>query len=316
MMMAPTNLATSDPVVGTFNNSSKGVDYSKYSSQGQVLTGIKVHWNSQCITGLQLAYNGNPCEPVFGNQDDDSCETNIFSLLEGDVILEVYGRFSNVLNCFAFRTLKGQSRVWGNPTLGSAFTFKGPSSYIHGLKVRAGDVVEYLEPVYGDATYLFAKPWPFMNGTKISENVGFNVSGSEEFDDGDWINDKFNYRISKLSIWSSPTFVTGIQLHYEIDGTTKSPGMHVCDNDGDKKVFLTLDNDEILERVSAKSTPEGITYVCFTTNKGKTLEGGNKASKGDHHIAKVPENQQVVALRGELKGEVLTKIGFHYNEWY
>lgn len=315
MMMSSSNSFTSDPIVGKFNPDGNGTDFSQFSSQGQILTGIRVCWNPDCITSLDFAYNGNPGGEVRGNQFNDNNQNEVFSLLEGDAIVEVYGRFSSVLHCIAIKTAKGQTKVWGNPIHGNQFIFKGPNSYIQALKVRAFDYVDYLEPVYGDATYLFAKAWPFAQDNKFTENVGFSQGGSEEFNDWDWLNDKFNYRVAKCSLWGNSQFVTGAQLHYEIDGTLKSPGMHLCDNDEDKKTVLALDNDEILERLTAKVTPQGITYLCFTTNKGRTVESGNKNSNGDTYIAKVPENKQIVTLKGEQKNCLCT-FGFNYDEWY
>lgn len=313
--MSSGNVQTSDPIVGKFNPNGRGTDFSQFSSQGQKLTGLRICWNSDAITSLDFAFNGNPGGEVRGSLHKDNLQSEIFNLIEGDAIIEVYGRFSNVLNCLAIKTAKGQSKVWGNPILGEKFVFKGPNSYIQALKVRALELVDYLEPVYGDATYLFAKAWPFASNNKFTENVGFSQGGSEEFNDWDWLNDKFNYRVAKCTLWGNKDFVTGVQLHYEIDGTLKSPGMHLCDNDDDKKTFISLENDEILERVQAKVTPSGVTYLSLITNKGRSVESGNRGSNGDTYIAKVPENKQIVTFKGEQKN-VLCSFGFYYDEWY
>ena len=311
MMMNSYNTKTSDPIVGKFNNSSQGIDYSNYCKNDELLTGIKVEWNPDHITCIDLAFNGNAVGAVKGTEG--SLQSDVFSLQHGDIITEIYGRFTDHLTCLCIRTHKGQTKTWGNPTTGNSFFFRGDNSYIKALKVRAGKAIEYLEPIYGDATFVFAKKWPLLKDQ--TDNVGFAVKGTEEFNDWEWVQDKFNIRVSKVSVWGNSNFVTGVQFHYELDGTTKSPGMHMADDDNSSKKVLNNEEGDYIEKVYAKVNPEGLAYIIFITKKGNKLEAGNKNANGEGYLVVAPQDFQIISIRGEMN-KVVNKIGVNFGEWY
>ena len=310
-MMSSDNTKTSDPVVGKYNNSSQGINYSNYCKNNELMTGVKVDWNSEYITGIDLAYNGNAVGAVKGQEV--GIQSDIFNLQHGDIITEIYGRFSNYLTCLCVKTFKGQTKTWGNPTTGNPFFFRGENAYIKAMNIRASKGIDFLEPVYGDATFVFAKKWPLLQDQ--TDMIGFTTKGTEEFNDWEWVNDKFNIRVSKISVWSNYKFVTGFQFHYELDGTTKSPGMHISEDDNSSKKVMTIDNDDIIEKVYAKVSKEGLRYILFLTKNGNKLECGDKNCNEEGYLAVAPENTQIISIKGEMNN-VINKVGVNFGEWY
>ncbi len=305
------NIPKIDTEVGVFNPNSFGIDYSQYSSQGLCLSGIKISWNTESITGLELAYNGKPVGPVLGKDSKGSFD-EVFLVDQGDHIVEILGRFSNVLNAVYIRTKKGKAKSWGNPYHGKEFRFTKDNHIITALKVRASTAIDFIIPVYA----VDALPWPISNLGNFTEHVRPSVKGDEEYNDFEWLSDKFNYKIAKVSLWHDNQTLQGIQFHYEMDGTLKSPGQHVAEtNDHTKKLVLQNDQDEYLVSALVNHGQSWINYIKLTTNKGKSLEAGNPNAPGAVFLAHAKQNQQIIAVKGELN-QSYRKLGFFFDEWY
>lgn len=302
----------SDPCVGVNNLNSHGIDYSSFALGGQTITGLKINWKEEGITAIELAYNGKACGPVAGSANPGSQE-EIFALEQGDAVLEVFGRFSNFLNCLGIKTIKGKTKVWGNPLVGNTFHFKSEGLYIKAIKAKASAGVDYLEPVYGDKLFIGAQPWAFSNNGKFTVDLRGRVGGDDEFTDWDWVESKFNYLVNKVSLWHDNQTVKGIQFHYELDGTIKSPGQHVADqNSNTVKEVLVLEADEYLEKALIKITNEWVTFFLLVTNKGRTIGGGNR-NVGQTYLAVVPQGHRIVALNGHF-GSSIRQLGVHFDE--
>jgi Jacalin-like lectin domain len=299
---------------GVMNNNSNGYDFSECCQHGEIITGLKVHWKQNTITGIELAYNGKPTGKAVNGSESNGSQEDVYSLDQGDAVVELFGRYSKVINCFGVRTLRGKTRVWGSPTDGEAFNFSADNSYIKSMKVRASNFVEYLEPVYGNIFFLGAKPWQVSNQAKISEHFCGPTKGDEEFTDFEWVQDKFNYNVAKVTVWFDPSFITGIQFHYGVDGTVKSPGQHLADNgQANKKAVLELAEGEFISSVFVKYAGF-LTFIQVSTTKGNSLTVGN-APNGDGYLFNVPNGHQIVATSGEF-GTAIRRLRLHFDEIY
>ena len=93
-MMMSSN-SGSDPVVGVFNQSSRGVDYSPYGNAGYPITGIRVEWNPIAIVSLQFAYNQDARDAIKGTAAPTMDE--IYDLDNGDFIEEIFLLYISIL---------------------------------------------------------------------------------------------------------------------------------------------------------------------------------------------------------------------------
>lgn len=312
---APKKVERFDPFVGTMNNKTHGIDYSQYSNQGLTFCGIKVSWKEDDITGIELAYNGKPMGAVLGSKSQGSQE-EVFMLDQGDAFIEIFGRYTDHVNSLYVKTLKGKSKTWGNPTLGEPFYLRAQNSCITALKIQADTFVQYIEGVYGSLLWLQARPWPISQQGPFTEHLRPTVNGDEECNDWDWVEDKFNWKMAKVSVWHDKQNVQGLQFHYHIDGTLKSPGQHVADtNDNTKKEVLTLEEGEYIHKVLIVQGKDWVSYICLVTNKGRKLEGGNPNSQGGVFVCTAPQNFQIASFRSEFS-QNYRKLGFNFADWY
>lgn len=283
---------------GVLNNNSKGVDFSQY--QGAI-TGLKVNWNRDGIVGLTLAINTQPKDSVVGT-DLNGSEEEIYNLDSGDVIVAVFGRHSNHIDCFGILTKKGRSKVWGNPTTGNSFYFSNNNQFIPTLKVRASKGVEYIEPVFGDLLLWGLTKIPQSNSGLFSEELVVGGRGVE-FNDFGFVKDKFNYWIKKiiLKTHSQYGFLVGMEFQYSMDGKTVTAGDHTCSNYYGQftvKDIALEENQEWVNLMIIKTLNKKISYVSLHTNKGRNLTVG--VDQGVGYYFQCPEWHQIVAFAGDL----------------
>jgi len=161
--------------------------------------------------------------------------------------------------------------------------------------------------------WLGSRPWVFANQGKFTETiVKQSVKGDEEFNDWDWLDGKFNFRVSKVTLWHDRNTVSGVQFHYELDGTTKSPGKHCGENNNLKSEVLTLDEGEYVTVILVKQG-QWLNYLHIQTNKGKSISGGS--NNGETFVARVPDGNQFVCAFGEFANS-FRKLGFYFDEIY
>lgn len=300
--------------IGILNNSSNGVDYTQFSNRGFKVSGIKVSWNHKYINGIEFAYQGNPAGPILGS-DQQNTVSEICNFNQNDRLLEVSGRYNNgFITCLYIRTKQGITKTWGYPLGGQEFSFFKSGSIISALKIRASHGVEYIAPAYE----LDLIVWEVLSlgGENVTKELKQSVKGDEEFNDFEFLRDKFNYKVKKVSLWDDGKYLNGIQFHYEMDGVLKSPGQHTADsNSNPKKKIIELSEGEFLESALALYSNDWISYLCLATNKGQKLEAGNKESQGNMYLLKVPANQQIICSKGEFN-TFFRKIGFNHDEYY
>jgi len=132
----------SNASAGQLTNNTKVTDLTSFSNNG-IITGIKVIW-SDAIVGLEVLFGGQTSGLIKGYHSQSVWEEN-FSLTQGDYIIQVFGRHSNVIHCIGFRTRKGYTKCWGDPTQGESFTFGySTGSYIKSLKIGTTEYVSFL----------------------------------------------------------------------------------------------------------------------------------------------------------------------------
>lgn len=309
-------MSTSNPTLvyaGIFNQNSFGCDYTQFTNKGELITGLKVNWKGNYITAIDLAFNCTPVSTTKGSQVEGSQE-DIFNLDLGDVIVEVFGRYSNYIDCFGIRTKNGKTKVWGNPITGNPFSFHQNEHYIKAMRLRASEYIEYVEPIYSHLLFKDAKPWPVAHQGKFTENIKNAVNGDQSYNDFDWIKNKFNYYVSKVVIMHNHNELTGIQFTYGMDGTHKSPGSHICEFDPMTTVqeTLTIPEGDFLTTVLVKHT-NYINYIYLQTFKGKTLSVGNQNVKGEEHYFIVPHNHQIIATSGDFQ-DGIRNLRIHFDQ--
>jgi hypothetical protein len=284
-------------------------DLTPHSGNGPI-SGVKVAWTAHGISGLEFFFGGKSSGLLQGKHDHNVWEET-FNVQQGDHIVEVFGRAGDEVNCVGFRTAKGYTKVWGNPLSGNGFFFHHPGHFILALKVGVSQHVSYLEPIYEDEAFLYAKKLNFSQHGKFTEKVGKDHSDSEGFNDFDWIKDKFNYSVNEVKIWTDNNFATGIQFHYNMDGTKKTPGKHNADNSPYVKNLVFNENEHITKVIiRAGDIIDGMTIY---TDQGRQLSAGGNG--GQAFIAVAPPGHHFIACNGAI-GNHLHNIQFHYDEIY
>jgi len=129
----------------------------------------------------------------------------------------------------------------------------------------------------------------------LTERLGNSNATCIGFDDWNFLQNKFNYRLSQVNIWHDKKYITGLQSIYEMDGGKISPGSHIA-NPSDKKSTLILSNDEYIVRAYIRSG-DWIDAIRLETNKGNFIEVGGNG--GGLTLFDVPQGSQFIAFSGE-----------------
>lgn len=145
----------------------------------------------------------------------------------------------------------------------------------------------------------------------VTEQLGKPKANSVKFDDWQFLDKKFNYRLVTVHIWHNKNFITGLQAVYEMDGMRISPGSHLAEP-SDKKVTFNLASDEFIVRAYIRSG-EWIDAIRLETNKSNFIEVGG--SGGSLTLFDVPQGNQFIAFIGETD-KYLETIALKYHNIY
>ena len=274
-----------------------------------LITAVKVCW-SDSIVGMELFFNGSSAGLVKGNVANTWDE--VFTLTPGDFIVQIFGRHSNVINCLGFRTAKGFTKVWGNPCTGESFTLGLNGQYIKSLVYGVHDFLTYIEPVFGDADFLLAKPVPMCANGKLTQALGRSGTGAEAFDDAAWVSQMFNYTLAEVKVFHDGNSCYGIQTFYLMDGTKKSPGTHMIFANNLKAESLVLSEDEHITRAIIRAG-EWVDSITLYTDKGKKFHVGGTG--GEPYAVIAPNGMQIVSFNGTL-GTQLSRLQVQLDEIY
>ena len=302
-------VSPSNTSAGVKTNNMQLIDLTPNSSNG-LITGIRIFWLNS-IAGLEFAFGGNTTGIIKGNLNANPWEDKL-DLLQGDYIVEVFGRYTNVITCFGFRTAKGFNRVWGNPLEGESFKFMQGGHYIQALKIGVTDYISYLEPVYEDEAFAHAKKVDLSQNGKFTNLLGKSFSDTETFDDWEWLENKFNYAVAEIKVWHDGKFVHGVQFHYHLDGTKKTPGKHCTEKSGLKCESLVLNENEHITKVLLRAG-DMIDHIVFYTDQGRKVGGGGNG--GVPLVAVLQPMNQFVAVGGGIGGH-LHNLRLFYDEIY
>jgi hypothetical protein len=308
-MMMSQGFEPSNTHAGVKDNNTKIFDLTSFGENGPI-TGIRVFWANH-IVGLEFAFGGQSTGVLKGYTNISPFEDRV-ELSQGDYITEIFGRYSHEITCFGFRTAKGFNRVWGNPTVGESFKFSQQNHYIKALKIGAHENISYLEPIYDDINFLYAKKLEFSNNGKFSNQLGKLHGDTEGFEDFDWIKDKFNYSVAEVKVWHDGRLVHGVQFSYNIDGTKKTPGKHVSEAGGLKCEHLILNEDEHIVKILVRAG-DLIDSIVLFTDQGRKVGGGGPG--GIAYLAVLPQYHQFIAVDGGI-GNCLHNVRLHYDEIY
>lgn len=277
---------------------------------GGIITGLKVLWND-AIVGIEFFFNHKPSHMIKGSLAQTWEET--FNLSGDDFIVQIFGRVSNVINCFGFKTHKGFTKVWGNPCVGEAFNLALENQYVKSLHIGvSGNYISYLEGVFGDIEFLFAKNVAFLANGKTTEALGRLGVSAEAFDDQNWISDYFNYELQEVKVFHDQQYCYGIQTFYKMDGTRKSPGTHMVFANNIKSDSFILQQDEHITHALIRAG-DVIDGISLYTDKGRSFSAGGKGGKTYAIFA--PPGMHIVAFNGTL-GEKLSRLQAYCNEYY
>ncbi len=255
-------------------------DLSAYGNIG-LITGLHVLWNDSII-GLEIFFDNKSSGLVKGNFNGGIWDET-FNLSNGDFIIQIFGRASNVINCFGFKTAKGFTKVWGNPLLGNPFTFGLNGKYIKALNFGVNDFITYIEPVFGDVDLIYAKRVNFCPNGKTTEPLGTTGVSAEAFDDESWISQMFNYSLAEVKIFNDGKYCYGIQTIYNMDGTKKSPGTHMIFANNLKADSFVLQEDEHIVSALIRAG-EFIDGITLYTDRGRKYSSGGQG--GNPYIVK------------------------------
>jgi len=294
---------------GKQTNSTKYADLNKYNSNG-LITGVRVLW-SDYIVGLEVSFGGQKSDTVVGYHNQNVWDEN-FNLAQGDHVIEIFGRAADVITCIGFRTSKGLTKIWGNPFDGEKFTFKLQGHFLRNLKLGVTEYLSYIEPIFEDEVYLYGTPLKLSNNGKWTEGLGKSRGGEDEFNDYDWVADKFNYEVAEVKIWHDGQFVYGIQFYYHMDGTKKTPGNHLVFANNLKTETLTLSEGEHITRAIIRSG-DWVDGITLFTDKGRSVHAGGKG--GHPWIVKLPDRHQIIATSGSTQ-QYLHTLTLYYDEIY
>jgi len=188
------------------------------------------------------------------------------------------------------------TKCWGNPCEGDSFCFTEFGSYVKSLKVSSEDYLNYLEPIYGNAMFMGALNWKYGNG-EYTEMIGPQGKGQIDFNDFEFIDGKFNFKVTKVNLWHDGKELTGIQFFYAMSGTTKTPGQKLATmNQYTKQETLVLEEGEYINTAFVKVS-NCINYLTIITNTGKSISAGNPGT-GTAYLAKAKEGFQFGAVGG------------------
>ncbi len=294
---------------GVKGNNTQLFDLTNYGEQGPI-TGVRVFWTDH-IVGLEFAFGGQSTGILKGNTNVTPFEDKV-DLFQGDYITEIFGRASNDICCFGFKTAKGFNRVWGNPNEGEAFRFASQGNYVKALKLGATSNICYIEPVFDDVNMLFAKRIPFSNNGKFTTQLGKLFQDTEGFDDWDWVSSKFNYSIAEVKVWHDGNLVHGVQFQYNMDGAKKTPGKHVSERSGLRCEQLAFNEDERITKIFVRAG-DMIDNLVFFTNQGRRVGGGGNG--GSAYVSVAPEGHHLVAVGGGIGGS-MHHITLFFDEAY
>lgn len=289
---------------------SKIADLTAWGDKG-VITGVKVIW-SNYILGLEFLFAGTSSGVIKGYHNNPFWEEN-FNLNQGDYIVQVYGRHNNsAIVCLGFKTAKGLTKTWGNPCEGESFTCGLNGHFIKSLKVGVSEFVHYIQPQFEDEIFLTASRWTYSDHGRYTINLGKLKGDSEEFDDWDWLESKFNYAIGEIKVWHDGNFIYGIQFSYLLDGTKKSPGKHCADGNGLKAETFVINEGEHINKILCRCG-EWIDGIILFTTKGRQFKVGGNGGKA--YIAVAPQGHHFVAVSGAI-GQHLDTLRVYYDEIY
>jgi len=117
--------------------------------------------------------------------------------------------------------------------------------------------------------------------------------------------------LNEVKLFHDNNFVTGLQFHYNMDGTKKTPGKHSADNSPYNKNLQFNENEHITKiLVRAGDVIDQITYY---TDQGRSISAGGNG--GNAYIAVAPPGHHFIAASGGIGGHLHT-VQFHYDEIY
>ena len=158
--------------------------------KGKLITKIKVIW-SDCLVGLEIFFHGDSTGILKGTSEKKTFEEN-FDFPGGEYITQIFGRQGTHINCFGFKLSNGLIKTWGNPIEGEPFCFSVEGFYIQTFNFGVGENLNFIEPIFMDTKFLYAKDLPFNQETKTTESLGNHITRAKDFDHIQWIKDKMN----------------------------------------------------------------------------------------------------------------------------
>jgi len=308
--MTTTSFMPTNNFAGKQSSHTKNIDLSPNADKFGIITGVKVIW-SNYIVGMEFLFGGQSAGVVRGSHNQNIWE-EVFNVQQGDYIVQVFGRASNVITCLGFKTAKGLTKVWGNPLEGDSWTFGLNGQYIKALRLGVEEYLVYAEPVYEDEMFLNAQKLNFSQNGKFTTMVGKADHSTEQFDDWDWLSSKFNYSVAEVTLWHDGKYVHGIQFHYGLDGTKKSPGKHCSESNGLKAEKLTLNDNEHITKILIRAG-DWVDHITIITDQGRRLSAGGNG--GNAYLAVVPQGNHFVAVGGGIS-QTLRTVQFFYDEIY
>jgi hypothetical protein len=293
---------------GKHHNTTKHFDISQFADNG-LITGVKVLYSEYSIVGIEVVFAGSVSTGLMkGSHSVNLCE-DAFSLLQGDYVVEIYGRHSDYLHCFGIKTKKGMTKTWGCPITGEPFRFNMNGSYIQSLKFGIDANVSYIEPVWQCESLINCRiaKWD-LNG-KFSEQVGKTHNDTIGFNDQFFVAGKWNYSIAQINCWHNGQFVFGVQFLYNMDDEVVSPGAH-CAKGNWQCEQIKFNQGEHLVKVLVRHG-DIIDGVTFYTDQGRVVKCGGNG--GQPALIVSPPGTQIVALGGGTGGHLHNVVGFFEN---
>jgi len=289
---------------GKMQNSTKHIELSQFA-KGPI-TGIKVLWSEDSIVGLELVFAGQFSTGLNrGNHAINICE-DAYSLVQGDYIVEIYGRSSNYVHCFGIKTKKGLTKTWGCPISGDAFRFNLNGYFVSSLKFGVDQHISYLEPVFESEMFMNCRAVQLDLNGKFSETVGKTHKDTIGFNDQLFVKDKWNYTVSQINVWHDGKFVYGVQFFYGMDGTIMTPGAH-CSNGNVKCEQIKFNQGEHLVKVLIRNG-DILDHLTLVTDQGRIVSCGGTG--GNPSLIVAPPGNHFVAFAGGIGGHIHNLTAF------
>jgi len=152
----------------------------------------------------------------------------------------------------------------------------------------------------------------FSQNGKFTTEIGKKKNNSEGFDDWDWLSSKFNYQVAEVKIWHDGKNVYGVQFHYGLDGTKKTPGKHAAEANGIRAESLVLNEGEHITKILVRVS-DHIEHITLVTDQGRQVSAGGNG--GSPFLAVAPEFHHFVAVGGST-GAFLDTLQLFYDEIY